>query len=301
MTYNPKKIYDFELEKTLDERVLVKELLPALEKYQKRSLEVDVTNTNRTFGTIFGSEITRRYPEGVEEDSYVIKCTGAGGQSFGAFIPKGLTLELVGDGNDYFGKGLSGGKLIVYPPKGVTFKHEENIIIGNVALYGATSGKAFINGVAGERFAVRNSGAKAVVEGVGDHGCEYMTGGCVVVLGKTGKNFAAGMSGGVAYVLDLNSDLYKNINKQMVNIERVTSKFEIDELKEMIEEHVAYTNSENGKEILDHFTDYLPKFKKIIPIDYEKMLSTIVQMEEQGMSSEQARIEAFYAIKEGRR
>ena len=301
MTYNPKKIYDFELEKTLDERVLVKELLPALEKHQKRSLEVDVTNTNRTFGTIFGSEITRRYPEGVEEDSYVIKCTGAGGQSFGAFIPKGLTLELVGDGNDYFGKGLSGGKLIVYPPKGVTFKHEENIIIGNVALYGATSGKAFINGVAGERFAVRNSGANAVVEGVGDHGCEYMTGGCVVVLGKTGKNFAAGMSGGVAYVLDLNSDLYKNINKQMVNIERVTSKFEIDELKEMIEEHVAYTNSENGKEILDHFTDYLPKFKKIIPIDYEKMLSTIVQMEEQGMSSEQARIEAFYAIKEGRR
>ena len=301
MTYNPKKIYDFELEKTLDERVLVKELLPALEKHQKRSLEVDVTNTNRTFGTIFGSEITRRYPEGVEEDSYVIKCTGAGGQSFGAFIPKGLTLELVGDGNDYFGKGLSGGKLIVYPPKGVTFKHEENIIIGNVALYGATSGKAFINGVAGESFAVRNSGAKAVVEGVGDHGCEYMTGGCVVVLGKTGKNFAAGMSGGVAYVLDLNSDLYKNINKQMVNIERVTSKFEINELKEMIEEHVAYTNSESGKEILDHFTDYLPKFKKIIPIDYEKMLSTIVQMEEQGMSSEQARIEAFYAIKEGRR
>ena len=301
MTYNPKKIYDFEMEKTLDERVLVKELLPALEKHQKRSLEVDVTNTNRTFGTIFGSEITRRYPEGVEEDSYVIKCTGAGGQSFGAFIPKGLTLELVGDGNDYFGKGLSGGKLIVYPPKGVTFKHEENIIIGNVALYGATSGKAFINGVAGERFAVRNSGAKAVVEGVGDHGCEYMTGGCVVVLGKTGKNFAAGMSGGVAYVLDLNSDLYKNINKQMVNIERVTSKFEINELKEMIEEHVAYTNSESGKEILDHFTDYLPKFKKIIPIDYEKMLSTIVQMEEQGMSSEQARIEAFYAIKEGRR
>ena len=301
MTYNPKKIYDFELEKTLDERVLVKELLPALEKHQKRSLEVDVTNTNRTFGTIFGSEITRRYPEGVEEDSYVIKCTGAGGQSFGAFIPKGLTLELVGDGNDYFGKGLSGGKLIVYPPKGVTFKHEENIIIGNVALYGATSGKAFINGVAGERFAVRNSGAKAVVEGVGDHGCEYMTGGCVVVLGKTGKNFAAGMSGGVAFVLDLNSDLYKNINKQMVNIERVTSKFEINELKEMIEEHVAYTNSESGKEILDHFTDYLPKFKKIIPIDYEKMLSTIVQMEEQGMSSEQARIEAFYAIKEGRR
>lgn len=300
VTFNPKKVFDFELEKTLDEKVLVKELLPALEKKQKRSIEVDVSNVNRTFGTIFGSEITKRYPEGLDEDSYVIKCNGAGGQSYGAFIPKGLTLELVGDGNDYFGKGLSGGKLIVYPPKGVKYRHEENIIIGNVALYGATSGKAFINGVAGERFAVRNSGAKAVVEGVGDHGCEYMTGGCVAVLGKTGKNFAAGMSGGVAYVLDMDSDLYMKVNKQMVNIERVTSKFEIEELKGMIEEHVAYTNSQIGKEILDHFTDYLPKFKKIIPIDYERMLFTIVQMEEQGMSSEQARIEAFYAIKEGR-
>ena len=298
--FNPKKVYDFELNKTLDEKVLLKQLLPALERGEKRGLEVDVTNTDRTFGTIFGSEITRRYPEGMEEDSYVIQCKGAGGQSFGAFIPRGLTLELTGDSNDYFGKGLSGGKLVVCQPKGVKFKSDENIIIGNVALYGATSGKAFVGGVAGERFAVRNSGARAVVEGVGDHGCEYMTGGCVVVLGQVGKNFAAGMSGGVASVLDLNSDLYKNINKQMVNIERVTSKFEINELKEMIEEHVAYTNSESGKEILDHFTDYLPKFKKIIPIDYEKMLSTIVQMEEQGMSSEQAKTEAFYAIKEGR-
>ena len=299
MTYNPKKIYDFELEKTLDERVLVKELLPALEKHQKRSLEVDVTNTNRTFGTIFGSEITRRYPEGVEEDSYVIKCTGAGGQSFGAFIPKGLTLELVGDGNDYFGKGLSGGKLIVYPPKGVTFKHEENIIIGNVALYGATSGKAFINGVAGERFAVRNSGVKAVVEGVGDHGCEYMTGGRVVVLGSTGKNFAAGMSGGIAYVLDENSDLYTRINKEMVSIRELTNKYDVLELKDMIKEHVAYTNSEKGKMILENFGEYLPKFKKIIPHDYERMLNAIVQMEEKGLSSEQAQIEAFYANTRG--
>ena len=187
------------------------------------------------------------------------------------------------------------------PPVRSHFAAEKNTIAGNTLLYGATSGEVYINGRVGERFAVRNSGAIAVVEGVGDHCCEYMTGGRVVVLGATGRNFAAGMSGGVAYVLDLNSDLYKNINKQMVNIERVTSKFEINELKEMIEEHVAYTNSESGKEILDHFTDYLPKFKKIIPIDYEKMLSTIVQMEEQGMSSEQARIEAFYAIKEGRR
>ena len=300
VTFNPKKVFDFELEKTLDEKVLVKELLPSLEKKQKRIIEVDVTNTNRTFGTIFGSEITKRYPEGLPEDSFVVKCTGAGGQSYGAFIPKGLTLELVGDSNDYFGKGLSGGKLIVYPPMGVQYKHNENIIIGNVALYGATSGKAFINGVAGERFAVRNSGVTAVVEGVGDHGCEYMTGGRVAVLGKTGKNFAAGMSGGVAYVLDMDSDLYMNVNKQMVNIERVSSKYDVNELKSMIEEHVSYTNSEIGKEILDNFTEYLPKFKKIIPIDYERMLKTILQMEEQGMSSEQAKIEAFYAIKNGR-
>ncbi|MDY4207526.1 MAG: glutamate synthase large subunit [Lachnospiraceae bacterium] len=300
VTFNPKKVFDFELEKTLDEKVLVKELLPSLEKKQKRIIEVDVTNTNRTFGTIFGSEITKRYPEGLPEDSFVVKCTGAGGQSYGAFIPKGLTLELVGDSNDYFGKGLSGGKLIVYPPRGVQYKHNENIIIGNVALYGATSGKAFINGVAGERFAVRNSGVTAVVEGVGDHGCEYMTGGRVAVLGKTGKNFAAGMSGGVAYVLDMDSDLYMNVNKQMVNIERVSSKYDVNELKSMIKEHVSYTNSEIGKEILDNFTEYLPKFKKIIPIDYECMLKTILQMEEQGMSSEQAKIEAFYAIKNGK-
>ncbi len=297
VTFNPKKVFDFELEKTLDEKVLVRQLLPSLKKGQKRSVEVDVTNTDRTFGTIFGSEITKRYPEGLPEDSYVVKCTGAGGQSYGAFIPKGLTLELVGDSNDYFGKGLSGGKLIVYPPRGVKYRHHENIIIGNVALYGATSGKAFINGVAGERFAVRNSGVTAVVEGVGDHGCEYMTGGRVVVLGKTGRNFAAGMSGGVAYVLDVDSDLYRNVNKQMVNIERISSKYDVNELKGMIEEHVACTNSEIGKEILERFKEYLPKFKKIIPVDYERMLTTILQLEEQGMSSEQAKTEAFYAMK----
>ena len=300
VTFDSKKGYDFELEKTLDEKILVKQLLPALEKGQKKSIKVDVTNINRTFGTIFGSEITKRYPEGVAEDSYIVKCNGAGGQSFGAFIPSGLTLELTGDSNDYFGKGLSGGKLIVYPPKGVKFRQHENIIIGNVALYGATSGKAFINGVAGERFAVRNSGARAVVEGVGDHGCEYMTGGCVAVLGKIGKNFAAGMSGGVAYVLDCENDLYKKVNKQMVNMERVSSKMDVNELKSMIEEHVSYTNSEMGKEILGHFKEYLPKFKKIIPVDYEQMLTTILQMEEQGMNSEQAKFEAFYAIKGGR-
>ena len=177
VTFDPKQVYNFELEKTLDQKVLFKKLLSALESGSRRSIELDVSNTDRAFGTMFGSEITKRYPEGLEEDTFTVKCKGAGGQSFGAFIPKGLTLELEGDSNDYFGKGLSGGKLIVYPPRGVHFKQDENIIIGNVALYGATSGKAYINGVAGERFCVRNSGAIAVVEGVGDHGCEYMTGG----------------------------------------------------------------------------------------------------------------------------
>ena len=293
--FDPKLVYNFELEKTLDQKVLFKQLLPALENGTKRSIELDVGNTDRAFGTMFGSEITKRYPEGLEEDTFTVKCKGAGGQSFGAFIPKGLTLELEGDSNDYFGKGLSGGKLVVYPPRGVHFKQDENIIIGNVALYGATSGKAYINGVAGERFCVRNSGAVAVVEGVGDHGCEYMTGGRVAVIGKTGKNFAAGMSGGVAYVLDEDRDLYTKLNKSMVLIQEVTDKYDVLELKGMIEDHVAYTNSEKGKEILANFGEYLPKFKKIIPRDYQRMLMTIVQMEEKGLSSEQAQIEAFYA------
>ena len=277
----------------------MKKLKPALDKKQKRSIEVDVTNTDRAFGTIFGSEITRRYDDTLEEDTFTVKCNGAGGQSFGAFIPKGLTLELVGDSNDYFGKGLSGGKLIVYPPKGITYKQDENIIIGNVALYGATSGKAYINGLAGERFCVRNSGATAVVEGVGDHGCEYMTGGRVAVIGKIGKNFAAGMSGGVAYVLDEHSDIYRKVNKELVAIEKLENKYDVEELKQMITDHVSYTNSVKGKEILDHFDEYLPKFKKIIPNDYKKMMNTIVQMEEKGLNSEQAQIEAFNAIMKG--
>ena len=296
VTFDPKQVYNFGLEKTVDEKVLLAKLGSALESGQKRSIEIDVKNTDRALGTIFGSEITRKYPEGLEDDTYTVKCHGAGGQSFGAFIPKGLTLELVGDSNDYFGKGLSGGKLIVYPPKGVKFVQSENIIIGNVALYGATSGRAYINGVAGERFCVRNSGAIAVVEGVGDHGCEYMTGGRAVILGKVGKNFAAGMSGGIAYVLDEGSNLYTKVNKNMVSIEKITSKYDVQELKELISEHVNYTNSEKGKQILDNFGEYLPKFKKIIPHEYKKMQMAIVQMEEKGLSSEQAQIEAFYAI-----
>ena len=208
--------------------------------------------------------------------------------------------ELVGDSNDYFGKGLSGGKLVVYPPKDSTFKAEDNIIIGNVALYGATSGKAFIDGVAGERFCVRNSGAVAVVEGVGDHGCEYMTGGCVVVIGKTGKNFAAGMSGGVAYVLDEDRHLYTRLNKEMVLFSEVKEKYDIIQLKDLIQQHVDATGSEKGKRILDNFEEYLPKFKKIIPHDYKKMMSAIASMEEKGMSSDQAQIEAFYQIINGK-
>ena len=297
--YNEKNVYDFKLDQTIDMRILMKQLGSALAKKQRKSIEIDVVNTDRSVGTIFGSEITKKYGESLEEDTYLVKCNGAGGQSFGAFIPKGLTLELVGDSNDYFGKGLSGGKLIVYPPRAAKYKHEDNIIIGNVALYGATSGKAFINGVAGERFAVRNSGAVAVVEGVGDHGCEYMTGGKVVVLGHTGKNFAAGMSGGIAYVLDESNDLYKRLNKEMINIETLTDKYEINELKQLIMDHVNNTNSEVGKRILDDFAGYLPKFKKIIPVDYERMMNTMVSLEEKGMSSEQASIEAFYKIKNG--
>ena len=291
--FSSDQVYDFELENTVDERVLLNKF--KLHDKHSQKVKLQITNTDRTFGTILGSEITRRCGTEVKEDNFIIECQGSGGQSFGAFIPTGLTIELEGDSNDYFGKGLSGGKLIAYPPKLSTFKAEENIIIGNVALYGATSGKAFINGVAGERFCVRNSGAMAVVEGVGDHGCEYMTGGRVAVLGKTGKNFAAGMSGGIAYVLDEGSDLYKKLNKGMVSFEAVTEKYDVAELKDMITEHVKYTNSSKGRMILENFKEYLPKFKKIIPHDYRRMLQTIVQMEEKGLSSEQAQIEAFFA------
>ena len=293
--YDKKNVYDFKLNETKDVTVLIKKLGKALEQRKPASVEVDVTNIDRSFGTIFGSEITKKYNDTLEDDMYTVKCNGAGGQSFGAFIPNGLTIELTGDSNDYLGKGLSGGKIIVKPPKESKFKQDENIIIGNVALYGATSGKVYINGVAGERFCVRNSGATAVVEGVGDHGCEYMTGGRVAVIGKVGKNFAAGMSGGVAYVLDENNDLYRKVNKSLVSTEELSNKYDVLELKAMIEDHVKYTNSIRGKEILNDFEEYLPKFKKIIPYDYKKMLNAIAKMEEKGLNPEQAQIEAFYA------
>jgi len=291
-------IYDFELDNTIDRRVIIKKLGSALKNGTSKTISIDVVNTDRSVGTLTGAEITRIHGENtLADDTFTVKCTGSGGQSFGAFIPKGLTLELVGDSNDYFGKGLSGGRLILSPPAASTFKADENIIVGNVALYGATSGKAFINGVAGERFCVRNSGATAVCEGVGDHGCEYMTGGRAVILGHTGKNFAAGMSGGIAYVLDEEHDLYTRLNKALVSLETVIEEDDIAELKAIITEHAEATGSEKAKQILADFEHYLPCFKKIIPHDYAKIQKTVTTLEKQGVSSEQAMIEAFELIR----
>ena len=296
--YEEAEKYDFHLEKTLDDSVLLPAFRPYIRKRKPHREAVRVSSVNRTFGTILGSVLTKECGE-LPEDTYTVEAQGGGGQSFGAFIPKGLTIRLEGDANDYFGKGLSGGKLTVRPTAGSTFAPEENIIIGNVALYGATGGEAYINGIAGERFCVRNSGANAVAEGCGDHGCEYMTGGRVVILGATGKNFAAGMSGGIAYVLDENHELYLRLNKQMVDMEAVTERHDGEELRTLIEHHVRETGSPLGKRVLDHFQEYLPKFKKIIPRDYKRMITTIGQMEEKGMSHEKATMEAFYAVRKG--
>ena len=296
--YEEAEKYDFHLEKTLDDSVLLPAFRPYIRKGKPHRETVRVSSVNRTFGTILGSVLTKECGE-LPEDTYTVEARGGGGQSFGAFIPKGLTIRLEGDANDYFGKGLSGGKLTVRPTAGSTFAPEENIIIGNVALYGATGGEAYINGIAGERFCVRNSGANAVAEGCGDHGCEYMTGGRVVILGATGKNFAAGMSGGIAYVLDENHELYLRLNKQMVDMEAVTERHDGEELRTLIEHHVQETGSPLGKRVLDHFQEYLPKFKKIIPRDYKRMITTIGQMEEKGMSHEKATMEAFYAVRKG--
>ena len=292
--YKTKSLYDFKLAETLDESVLEKKF--DLTKPVKQQLEIQIKNTDRSLGTAFGSELTKRFGSALKDDTYTVKCSGSGGQSFGAFIPKGLTLELSGDSNDYFGKGLSGGKLVVYPPENSKFSAEENIIVGNVALYGATSGNAYINGVAGERFCVRNSGATAVVEGVGDHGCEYMTGGCVLVLGRTGKNFAAGMSGGVAYVFDEHHHLYRRLNKELVECTELSDEVDVEKVKALIAEHVKATGSQKGKRILDNFSEYLPLFKKIIPYDYKRIIQEIAENEARGMNAEQAGIEAFYTI-----
>ncbi len=292
--YQKEDAYHFHLEQTVDERIILPALQQNLMSGEPGRVELHVSSTDRTVGTLFGSEVTRRFGGEIQEDTFRIFCYGGGGQSFGAFLPKGITITLAGDSNDYFGKGLSGGKLIVFPPEKSRFPAEENIIIGNVALYGATSGKAFINGIAGERFCVRNSGARAVVEGVGDYGCEYMTGGTVVILGHTGKNFAAGMSGGVAYVLDSNHDLYRKVNKGMVTIETLTQPEDVEQLKRMVTEHYQATSSSLAKKILMDFESYIPQFKKIMPNDYRKMLDAISVLEKKGKSREEAEMEAFY-------
>ena len=293
--FNQDDLYDFHLEQTKDMSVLLKKLGPSLKKSRHGTIRLSVSSTDRAFGTLFGSEITRSCGKDLPEDSYVIQCDGGGGQSFGAFIPQGLTIRLEGDSNDGFGKGLSGGKLVLYPPKASTFRAEDNIIVGNVALYGATTGKAFISGIAGERFCVRNSGAVAVVEGVGDHGCEYMTGGRAVILGPTGKNFAAGMSGGIVYALDEKHDLYTRLNKTGLEMSVLEEENDIQELRGLIEEHVRETGSAKGARILEHFDEYVPSFKKIIPVDYARMVQSIGYFEGTGQSRAQAEISAFNA------
>ena len=294
-TFHSESRYDFRLQETKDEAVLLtsEAVKRSIRTGEKSEITVKVGNTDRTFGTLLGARITGLHPEGMTEDTITVNCIGSGGQSFGAFIPAGLTLRLTGDSNDYFGKGLSGGKLILRVPEEAKYDPHNNIVVGNVALYGATSGKAFISGMAGERFAIRNSGALCVVEGVGEHGCEYMTGGCVVVLGSTGKNFAAGMSGGIAYVLDEENKLYRNLNKELVKMESIGTKADAADLRHMIEEHYRYTGSRKAKDVLDHFDNYLPQFKKIIPADYKAMLRLIAKNEEKGISLEEAKIEAF--------
>ena len=299
LAYNPNQTqlknagFDFKLEETLDEKVLLPAFKKALQHKKTFEKSVSICSTDRTMGTRLGAEITKRYGSTLTEDFYKVTCTGGAGQSFGAFIPKGLTLHLIGDANDYLGKGLSGGKIIVKPPENAAYEAEKNVVIGNVALYGATSGKTYINGIAGERFMVRASGAIAVVEGCGDHGLEYMTGGKAVILGETGKNLAAGMSGGIAYVLDEKHELYLKLNNAFVTANAVNTVHDSKELKSLITEHVNATGSVLGQRILNHFSAYLPNFKKIVPNDYQKMLTAIGQFEAQGMSHEDATMQAF--------
>ncbi len=285
---------DHGLEKALDRQVLLDLCRPALERGEPVAADLPIRNTNRVVGTILGSEVTRRYgAEGLPEDTIRLRFHGSAGQSFGAFVPPGITLVLAGDANDYIGKGFSGGKIIVYPPEGSTFVPEENIIIGNVAFYGATRGEAYIRGVAGERFCVRNSGLRAVVEAVGDHGCEYMTGGRVVVLGSTGRNFAAGMSGGIAYVLDEAGDFHRRCNQQMVYLERLETPTEIEEVKGMIRRHAGYTNSALAWRILDRWPAIVSKFVKVMPKDYKRMLEAFERVKAAGLSGEEAVMTAF--------
>jgi glutamate synthase (NADPH/NADH) large chain len=259
----------------------LKDAHPAFKSGIQVNNSYQIRNTNRATGAMLSNEISKHFKdEGFKEDTIHYKFEGSAGQSFGSFLAKGVTFEVEGESNDYFGKGLSGGKLIIYPDKSSSFRADENIIIGNVAFYGATSGTAYINGMAGERFGVRNSGVKAVVEGVGDHACEYMTGGRVVVLGETGKNFAAGMSGGIAYVLDDQNQLESNCNQTMVGLE-MPSDENFEELKHLIENHYQFTKSEKAKQVLENFEDVKTQFVKIIPHDFKRILEEKKEKEQQ--------------------
>jgi glutamate synthase domain-containing protein 3 len=285
---------DHGLEQSLDLTTILELCRPAIERGEPVQATLPIRNVNRVVGTITGSEITRRHgARGLPADTIRLTFKGSAGQSFGAFMPPGMTLRLEGDANDYVGNGLSGGKLIIYPPQGAGFAAEDNIIIGNVALYGATSGEAYIRGMAGERFCVRNSGADAVVESVGDHGCEYMTGGRVVVLGPTGRNFAAGMSGGTAYVLDERGDFAKRVNQQMVGLEKLEEAAEIAAIRTMVEKHLAHTQSVRARQVLDGWKQFVPKFVKVLPKDYKRMLACIDRAQAQGLTGDEAIMAAF--------
>ncbi|MCW9707498.1 glutamate synthase large subunit [Fodinibius salsisoli] len=282
------------LENALDIQTLMDICEPAINEGKSVRATLPIKNTNRVVGTMLGSEVTRRHgAKGLSEDTIHLKFEGSAGQSFGAFTPNGMTLELEGDANDYFGKGLSGGKLILYPPKNARFDPAENIIVGNVSFYGATSGQAFIRGKAGERFCVRNSGLHAVVEAVGDHACEYMTGGRVVVLGETGRNFAAGMSGGIAYILDLDQNFHKKCNTERVLLEQLRDEEEIEEVYEMIRRHAEYTDSHRGWKVLAKWDEMIHRFVKVLPKDFKKMQQSITEAEEKGLDKEEAEMEAF--------
>jgi glutamate synthase (ferredoxin) len=285
---------DHGLEKSLDLTSLLEICEPAIERGEKVVAKMPIRNVHRVVGTITGSELTRKWGgAGLPEDTIRVHFQGSAGQSFGAFMPRGMTFVLEGDANDYIGKGLSGGKIIVYPPEGSTFVPEENIIVGNVAFYGATSGEAYIRGMAGERFCVRNSGVNAVVESVGDHGCEYMTGGRVVVLGPAGRNFGAGMSGGVAYVLDERGDFAARVNVQMVGVEKLDDPAEIAEVRSLVERHLAHTKSARARKVLDAWDRMVPLFVKIMPKDYKRVLACVKRVQAQGLTGDEAVMAAF--------
>jgi glutamate synthase (ferredoxin) len=288
---------DHGLERSLDATTLIPACRAALEDGKAVELTLPIRNVNRTVGTTLGYEITRRWGgTGLPDDTIKVHFKGSAGQSFGAFVPRGVSFTLEGDANDYWGKGLSGGRLVVYPPRQATFVPEQNIVIGNVALYGATSGEAFVRGVAGERFAVRNSGVRAVIEGVGDHACEYMTGGRVVVIGKTGRNFAAGMSGGIAYVYDEDGTFKNRCNFETISLERLDER-DLQEVEELLKRHAIYTRSARAWQLLALWQETAPKFVKVMPKDYRRVLEALRDAETKGLVGDEALMAAFEANK----